>query len=78
MKAGFWLAILAAFGFSLKAIFVKLAYAAAPVEAVTLLALRMAFALPVFLWVGLHSSRGAPQLSRRDWARGSISARGIG
>jgi len=69
MKAGFWLAILAAFGFSLKAIFVKLAYAAAPVEAVTLLALRMAFALPVFLWVGLHSSRGAPQLSRRDWAR---------
>ena len=45
MTAGLWLAVLAAFGFSLKAIFVKLAYAAAPVEAVTLLALRMAFAL---------------------------------
>lgn len=34
----------------------------------TLLALRMAFALPVFLWVGLQSSRGAPRLERRDWA----------
>jgi drug/metabolite transporter (DMT)-like permease len=27
----------------------------------------MAFALPVFLWVGLHSSRGAATLARRDW-----------
>lgn len=68
MTAGLWLAILAAFGFSLKAIFVKLAYAAAPVEPVTLLALRMAFSLPVFLWVGLHSSHGAATLDRRDWA----------
>ena len=34
----------------------------------TLLALRMAFALPVFLWVGLRESRNAPPLSRRDWA----------
>jgi drug/metabolite transporter (DMT)-like permease len=65
--AGVWLAILAAFGFSLKAIFVKLAYASAPVEAVTLLALRMAFSLPVFLWVGLRASRGAPTLAARDW-----------
>lgn len=65
--AGIWLAVLAAFGFSLKAILVKLAYAAAPVEAVTLLALRMAFSLPVFLWVGLRSSRGAPPLAARDW-----------
>jgi drug/metabolite transporter (DMT)-like permease len=37
------------------------------VEAVTLLALRMAFSLPAFLWVGLRASRGAPPLSRRDW-----------
>ena len=65
--AGVWLAILAALGFSAKAIFVKLAYAAAPVEAVTLLALRMAFSLPVFLWVGLRESRGARPLTRRDW-----------
>jgi drug/metabolite transporter (DMT)-like permease len=67
LNAGIWLAVLAAFGFSLKAIFVKLAYAAAPVDAVTLLALRMAFSLPVFLWVGLRASRNAPTLSRRDW-----------
>lgn len=61
------LAIVAAFGFSAKAILIKLAYAAAPVEAVTLLALRMAFSLPVFLWVGLRESRHAVPLSRRDW-----------
>jgi len=66
-SAGLWLAVLAAFGFSAKAIFVKLAYAVAPVDAVTLLALRMAFSLPVFLWVGLRSSRGAPALSASDW-----------
>lgn len=34
---------------------------------VTLLALRMAFALPVFLWVGLAASRSAEPLTRRDW-----------
>jgi drug/metabolite transporter (DMT)-like permease len=34
---------------------------------VTLLSLRMVFALPVFVWVGFHSSRSAPPLSRRDW-----------
>lgn len=66
-RLGVALAVLAAFGFSFKAIFVKLAYAVAPVEAVTLLALRMAFSLPVFLWVGLVESRSAPPLSRRDW-----------
>ena len=27
----------------------------------------MAFSLPVFLWVGLRASRGAPTLSMRDW-----------
>ena len=36
---GVALAVLAALGFSFKAIFVKLAYAAAPVDAVTLLSL---------------------------------------
>ena len=66
-RLGIALAVLAAFGFSFKAIFVKLAYAAAPVEAVTLLSLRMVFSLPVFLWVGIVYSRSAPPLSRRDW-----------
>ena len=63
-------AVLAALGFSFKAIFVKLAYAvpqAVPVDAVTLLSLRMVFALPAFVWVGLQSSRKAPPLSLRDW-----------
>lgn len=69
--AGVWLAVLAAFGFSFKAILVKLAYALpgqVPVEAVTLLALRMVFALPAFVWVGLRESRDAAPLPRRDWA----------
>lgn len=50
-------AILSATGFSLKAIFVKLAYAAGPVDALTLLALRMGLALPLFAWL-LWLSRG--------------------
>ena len=64
--AGMALAILAAFGFSFKAIFVKLAYPHG-VDAVTLLALRMAFALPIFLWVSFTASRGAPALTTREW-----------
>ncbi|MDX9706104.1 MAG: DMT family transporter [Azospira sp.] len=66
-RIGIALAVLAAFGFSFKAIFVKLAYAAAPVEAVTLLSLRMVFSLPVFLWIGIRAGRAAPPLTRRDW-----------
>jgi drug/metabolite transporter (DMT)-like permease len=69
-RLGVALAILAALGFSFKAIFVKLAYAvpqAVPVDPVTLLSLRMIFALPAFVWVGFHSSRSVAPLSRRDW-----------
>lgn len=65
--AGLALAILAAFGLSFKAIFVKLAYPHG-VDAVTLLVLRMASALPVFLWVAVVASRGQPPLSWRAWA----------
>ncbi|PKO87128.1 MAG: EamA family transporter [Betaproteobacteria bacterium HGW-Betaproteobacteria-12] len=60
--------MLAAFGFSLKAVFIKLAYPYG-VDAVTLLALRMLFALPVFLWVGLARQRAGSALSRGDWGR---------
>jgi drug/metabolite transporter (DMT)-like permease len=70
-RIGVTLAVLAAFGFSFKAILIKLAYAlplAAPVNAVTLLSLRMTLSLPVFAWVAVDSSRGAPPLTRRDWA----------
>ena len=66
-RMGVALAVLAAFGFSFKAIFVKLAYAAAPVEAITLLTLRMSFSLPIVLGVGLWIGRAAPPLARSDW-----------
>ena len=69
-RIGVTLAILAAFGFSFKAILIKLAYAvpmAEPVNPVTILSLRMLLSLPAFLWVGFTSSRSAPPLSRRDW-----------
>ncbi len=65
-RIGVALAVLAAFGFSFKAIFVKLAYAAAPVDAVTLLSLRMVFSLPAFLWIGFTAGNAIP-LTRRDW-----------
>ncbi len=66
-SSGVALAIVSALGFSAKAILIKLAYATAPVAAVTLLVLRMIFAMPVFVWVGLRQSRDAPPLSARDW-----------
>ena len=61
-------AVVAAFGFSFKAIFVKLAYAEAPVEPVVLLSLRMLFSVPAFAWVLYSSGRSDPPLTRRDWA----------
>ena len=70
-KANSWgilLALLAAFGFSLKAIFIKLAYPYG-VDAITLLALRMGFALPVFLWVGLAGRKAGGSLTRQDWGK---------
>jgi len=62
------LALLAALGFSMKAIFVKLAYPYG-VDAITLLALRMGFSLPFFLWVGLAEQRVGAVLSNADWGR---------
>jgi drug/metabolite transporter (DMT)-like permease len=59
-------AFLAAFGFSFKAIFVKLAYATAPVDAVTLLTLRMVFCMPFVIIAFVPVLRGMPRLSRRD------------
>jgi drug/metabolite transporter (DMT)-like permease len=63
-------AVLAAAGFSMKAVFVKLAYAAAPVDALTLLAMRMGFALPLFLWLILRTrGEGAARLNAADGVR---------
>jgi len=59
-------ALLAAVGFSAKAILVKLAYLD-HVDAVTLLALRMAFSVPFFIGVALWARRQhAEPLSRQD------------
>jgi len=73
-RLGFWLAIGAAFGFSAKAIFVKLAYLVPPavdglthVDAITLLALRMAFAAPAF-GIAALKTKSAGALSGRQWA----------
>ncbi|RKQ58033.1 threonine/homoserine efflux transporter RhtA [Vogesella indigofera] len=65
-RLGVMFAFLAAFGFSFKAIFVKLSYATAPVDAVTLLTLRMVFCLPFVMVACVPVLRGMPRLSRRD------------
>lgn len=67
---GWAYAVLAAAGFSFKAIFVKLAYAAGPVEPLTLLAMRMGIALPLFIWLAWASTpRNEPALRRHDLGR---------
>ncbi|PKO92681.1 MAG: EamA family transporter [Betaproteobacteria bacterium HGW-Betaproteobacteria-1] len=74
--AGVVLALISAVGFSAKAIFVKLAYGYA-VDAVTLLALRMAFSVPFFLVAALYAgSRPTGQsLLFKDWV--SVAALGF-
>lgn len=68
-------AILSAAGFSLKAVFVKLGYAAGPVDALTLLAMRMGIALPLFGWL-IWMARGNGH-GRLTWKDGlSIAALG--
>ncbi|MDP5238635.1 DMT family transporter [Uliginosibacterium sp. 31-16] len=64
--SGFAFAVLGAVCFSFKAIFVKLAYRYG-VDAETLLALRMGYALPFFIAMGFSISYREPRtLSRRD------------
>lgn len=66
--AGVMFALVAAIGFSAKAVLVKLAYIE-QVDPVTLLALRMAFSLPFFLlaaWVANRHQSHTP-MTRSDW-----------
>lgn len=65
------LAIVGVLGFSFKAILIKLAYAWAPIDAVTLLALRMIYATPFFALMALFATRrrSAAPLGRGDWIR---------
>ena len=60
-------AIVGTLGFSFKAILIKLAYAAAPVDAITLLALRMLYSAPFFVAMAWWAGRGAAPVGRRDW-----------
>ena len=62
---GLALATLGAIAFSGKAIIVKLAYRYG-VDAVTLIMLRMLFALPLFVALAWWAGRGKPPLTRRD------------
>lgn len=63
---GIAFALISAIGFSGKAIFVKLAYLS-EVDAVTLLALRMAFSVPVFIGVALWAAwRHETPLTKRE------------
>ena len=66
IATGLLLAVSGAIAFSAKAIIVKLAYRHG-VDAVTLIMLRMLFALPIFAAMAYWSSRGKPPLSRKDW-----------
>ena len=63
---GLVLATLGAIAFSGKAIIVKLAYRYG-VDAVTLIMLRMLFALPLFAVMAWWAGRGKPALTSRDW-----------
>ena len=66
LAAGLALAIAGSIAFSAKAIIIKLAYRHG-VDAVTLIMLRMLFALPIFAFMAWWSSRGKARLSLRDW-----------
>jgi drug/metabolite transporter (DMT)-like permease len=67
LAPGLLMAVTGAICFSGKAIIVKLAYRHG-VDAVTLIMLRMLFALPLFLAMAWWASRGQPPLRGREWA----------
>ena len=66
IATGLLLAAAGSIAFSGKAIIVKLAYRYG-VDAVTLIMLRMLFALPIFAVMAWWASRGKPPLTRKDW-----------
>lgn len=64
-------AVVGVFGFSFKAILIKLAFNAYPVDAVTLLTLRMLYSAPLFCLMAWWASRaaGTMPIVRADWMR---------
>ncbi len=75
MPSGRWIgplcAVIGVLGFSFKAILIKLAYREYPVDAITLLALRMLYAAPMFVAMAAWAQRSAKATptSRADWLR---------
>lgn len=66
------LAVVGVLGFSFKAILIKLAYAWEPIDAVTLLTLRMIYSAPIFALMAFFAARhgrAAPAIGRGDWLR---------
>ncbi len=68
-NTGFVISFIGAVLFSTKAIFVKLAFAETETDAITLLALRMVFALPIYLAVAfLYSNRSSNiKFTNKQW-----------
>jgi len=66
---GILIALCGAVLFSTKAIFVKLAYRDAPVEALTLLALRMIFSIPFFIGAAVFTSNKSTNVkfTTKEW-----------
>ena len=75
LLAGFVLALLGAVLLSTKAIIVKKAFTDTPVDALTLLMLRMAFSLPLFIGIALFASnkKDNVKLTSRQWIATFIS-----
>ena len=67
-------AVLGVLGFSFKAILIKLAYAWHPIDAVTLLALRMLFSAPFFVAMAWWAARAAAARAARRAATGRALA----
>jgi len=63
------LAVVGVLGFSFKAILIKLAYAWTPIDALTLLTLRMIYSAPFFALMAWWATRqrAALPIGRRDW-----------
>ncbi|WP_434778070.1 DMT family transporter [Neisseria sp. Ec49-e6-T10] len=67
IKFGTLLSFLAAFGFSFKAIFVKLAYNAASIDAITLLMLRMSFSVLFLVIPTIFIIKNGKKLDKKDY-----------
>jgi drug/metabolite transporter (DMT)-like permease len=61
-------AVIGVLGFSFKAILIKLAYAWEPIDALTLLTLRMVYSAPIFLVMALLAKQTVA-VTRSDWLR---------